>query len=414
MGVRYVNNDLNQAEHTNKQVHIAILIAGIIFASFNLRPGITSVGPLMGLIRDDVGLVNWSAAFLTSLPLLMFAVMSPVVPSLANRFSNERIMLSGLFILIIGIAMRSFSVIVLLFLGTALVGLGIAICNVLLPGVIKEHFPTKIPIMTSIYSTTMGVFAAIASGLSVPVAVGSNLGWEIALLVWAIPAILAGCIWAYLSRKTNANRDTGLQYVTESDDRIWKSPLAWKVALYMGLQSSLFYVTITWLPEILYDFGVERNTAGWLLSYTQIIGMPASLMIPILAGRMKSQAPLVFSLSASAVLGYTVLLLGSSIPVLIISTTLIGITLGGSFALALTFLAIRARNAKHAAYLSGMAQSVGYLIAACGPIFIGFLYDLTNTWTFPLLTLIGIAFLVMYFGMHAGQDRYVLEEQKRT
>lgn len=403
-------NDLNQAENKNNQVHIAILIAGIIFVSFNLRPGITSVGPLMGMIRDDIGLVNWSAAFLTSLPLLVFAAMSPVVPSLANRFSNERVMLSGLLILIIGITMRSFSAILLLFVGTAFVGLGIAICNVLLPGVIKEHFPTKVPIMTSIYSTTMGVFAAIASGLSIPVAVGFNWGWEIALLLWTIPAVFAGIIWAYLSKKSNANRDTGLQYVTKRDGRIWKSPLAWKVALYMGLQSSLFYVTITWLPEILYDFGVERSTAGWLLSYTQIIGMPASLIIPILAGRMKSQAPLVFALSTSAVLGYTGLLLGNSFPVLMISTTLIGITLGGSFALALTFLAIRARNAKHAAYLSGMAQSIGYLIAACGPIFIGFLYDLTNAWTFPLLTLIGIALLVMFFGMQAGQDRYVLEE----
>src|SRR5699024_9591100 len=345
----------------------------------------------------------------TSLPLLAFAAMSPIVPSLGNRYSNERIMLFGLLLLIAGIGIRSISVVSLLFIGTACIGLGIAICNVLLPGVIKEHFPAKVTLMTSIYSTTMGVFAAIASGLSIPIATKIGWGWPFALLIWTIPAMLAVIIWMYLSKVTNANRDTGLQYVTKSDRRIWRSPLAWQVALYMGLQSSLFYVTITWLPEMLFDFGVERSTAGWLLSYTQIIGMPASLTVPIIAGKLKSQAPLVIMLSTSVIIGYTGLLIGNSLPILVISTTLIGITLGGSFALALTFLAIRARNAKHAAYLSGMAQSIGYLIAACGPIFIGFLYDVTHAWTFPLITLIGIAVLVLIFGLKAGQDRFVLE-----
>ncbi|HLR14343.1 MAG TPA: MFS transporter [Bacillota bacterium] len=404
-----MTQQLEQEQNERSRLYIAILIIGIIFVSFNLRPGITSVGPLMGMIRDDFGLVNWSVAFLTSLPLLAFAAMSPIVPSLGNRYSNERIMLFGLLLLIAGIGIRSISVVSLLFIGTACIGLGIAICNVLLPGVIKEHFPAKVTLMTSIYSTTMGVFAAIASGLSIPIATKIGWGWPFALLIWTIPAMLAVIIWMYLSKVTNANRDTGLQYVTKSDRRIWRSPLAWQVALYMGLQSSLFYVTITWLPEMLFDFGVERSTAGWLLSYTQIIGMPASLTVPIIAGKLKSQAPLVIMLSTSVIIGYTGLLIGNSLPILVISTTLIGITLGGSFALALTFLAIRARNAKHAAYLSGMAQSIGYLIAACGPIFIGFLYDVTHAWTFPLITLIGIAVLVLIFGLKAGQDRFVLE-----
>lgn len=403
-------DQLGKSTSNKSQLYIGILITGIIVVSFNLRPGITSVGPLMGLIRDDFGLVNWSTGLLTSLPLLAFAFMSPIVPTLGNRYSNERIIIVGLLLLIVGIGLRSISAMVFLFGGTALIGLGIAICNVLLPGVIKEHFPTKVAIMTSIYSTTMGVFAAIASGVSVPVAVGFGWGWKSALLIWMIPAVLAALIWVYLSRNSKKNQGKGIRYVTKSDGRIWKSPLAWHVALFMGLQSSLFYVTISWLPEILYDFGATRSTAGWLLSYTQIIGMPASLITPILAGRLKSQAPIVMTLSISAMIGYTGLILGDSLPILIISVTFIGITLGGGFALALTFLAIRARNAKHAAYLSGMAQSIGYLVAAAGPIFIGFLYDVTSSWTYPLLTLIFIAFLVMIFGMKAGQNRFVLEE----
>lgn len=405
-----MSEGLNQKSKEKTRLYTAMLIAGIVVVSFNLRPGITSIGPLIGMIRDGVGLANWSAGLLTSLPLLAFAIMSPLTPALGNRYSNERVMLFGLLLLIAGIALRSASVVFLLFVGTIIVGLGIAICNVLLPGVIKEHFPTKTTLMTSIYSTSMGIFAAIASGVSIPLAVGLGWGWQSTLLVWTIPAILGVFVWTFLSKKTNTNRDTGMTYVTKSDGKIWRSPLAWQVAFYMGLQSSLFYVTISWLPEILHDFGLPMSTAGWLLSYTQIIGMPASFIVPVLAGRLKSQAPIVITLCTSAAVGYTGLLVGSTFPVLMISATLIGIPLGGCFALALTFIALRARTAKDAAYLSGMAQSIGYLIAACGPIFIGYLNDLTQAWTWPLITLITITLLVMFFGVRAGQDRYVFEE----
>lgn len=405
-----MQKDIEAEKKELTRFYAAMLIAGIVVVSFNLRPGITSVGPLIGMIRDDIGLVNWSAGLLTSLPLLAFAMMSPIVPSLGNRYTNERIMFGGLLLLIVGISLRSVSLVFFLFAGTILVGIGIAVCNVLLPGVIKEHFPTKVALMTSIYSTTMGVFAAIASGVSVPIAVGLDWGWKSALLIWTVPALIGVFIWAFLMKKTDRHRETGMRYVTKSDGRIWRSPLAWQIAFYMGLQSSLFYITISWLPEILFDFGMAKSTAGWLLSYTQLIGMPASFIVPVLAGRMKTQAPIVLTLGTSAVVGFMGLLFGSSFPVLLISTTLIGIPLGGSFALALTFLALRARNAKHAAYLSGMAQSIGYLIAAAGPIFIGYLYDLTNAWTYPLVTLICITVLVMIFGVRAGQDRYVLDE----
>lgn len=401
---------IGEERQEKTRLYAALLIAGIVIVSFNLRPGITSVGPLIGMIRDDVGLVNWSAGLLTSLPLLAFAMISPVVPSLGNRYTNERIMFGGLLLLIAGIGMRSISLVLFLFLGTLLVGVGIAVCNVLLPGVIKEHFPTKVALMTSIYSTTMGIFAAIASGVSVPVAVGLDWGWPSALLIWTIPAFIGVCVWGFLMKRSDRHRETGIRYVTKSDGRMWRSPLAWQIALYMGLQSSLFYITISWLPEILFDLGMAKSTAGWLLSYTQLIGMPASFIVPVLAGRMKTQAPIVLTLGTSAVIGFMGLLFGTSFPVLLISTTLIGIPLGGSFALALTFLALRARHAKHAAALSGMAQSIGYLIAAAGPIFIGYLYDVTNEWTYPLVTLICITVLVMVFGVRAGQDRFVLDE----
>lgn len=386
-----------------------LLLAGIIFVAFNLRPSITSVGPLMGIIRDDIGLSNWSVGVLTSLPLVAFAIISPIAPKLGQRFTYERTMLLGLILLVFGIGMRSISLLVFLLIGTLFVGMGIAICNVLLPGVLKEKYPAKVALMTAVYSTAMGIFAATASGLSIPLATGMNLGWQLALLIWAIPAILGAVIWFYLAKKTPKDDNAEVTYVRVAENRMYKSPLAWQVAGYMGFQSFLFYVTISWLPEILHDYGVTMATAGWMLSFSQFIGLPASFLVPMIAGRVKSQRPIVIAMGICSITGFSGLLLGSSYAVMVISTILIGSAMSGSFALGLTFLGLRARNAKQAGELSGMAQSLGYVLAAIGPMLIGYIYDITQVWTVPLITLIGIAIMVVVFGMGAGRNKFVLD-----
>lgn len=400
---------MNLQEQQTNQLHRILLIAGIVIAAINLRPAITSVGPLIGTIRDDIGLSNWSAGILTSLPLIAFAVLSPIVPKLGNRYTNNIIMLAGLIILFIGISIRSLSFVFFLFLGTLFAGLGIAICNVLLPAVIKDKFPAKVGLMTSIYSTTMGIFAATASGVSVPIASGLGFGWQIALIVWAIPAVIGIIIWLYLVKKPEPHEKKEMKFITNNDNRMWKSSLAWQVAAFMGLQSFLFYVTISWLPEILHHYGLTLTAAGWMLSFTQFVGLPASFIVPVLAGKFSTQRPIVITLGILSVLGYGGLLVGQSMIVMVISTILIGLSLSGSFALALTFLGLRARNARHASELSGMAQSLGYVLAATGPMFIGYLFDLTSAWTVPLLTMMIVTALVTLFGLGAGRNKFVLE-----
>ncbi|MYL40267.1 MFS transporter [Virgibacillus massiliensis] len=397
---------LNQQKPAFYQI---LLVTGIVVIAFNLRPSITSVGPIIGTIRDQLNLSNGSVGFLTSLPLIAFAIMSPLVPKISNRYTNERVMLIGLIVLFIGVSLRSLSVIFFLFAGTLLIGFGIAICNVLLPSVIKEKFPAKVGIMTSVYSTIMGGFAATASGLSVPIASGLNLGWQIALFVWAVPALIGIIVWGYLVKK-RANERSLYHYVQPVSNRIWKSPLAWQVAGFMGFQSFLFYVTISWLPEILHASGFTVNTAGWMLSIMQFIGVPASFIVPMLAGKFRSQQGLVLIMGLFSVTGYTALLFGESSFMLILSVVLIGVALGGTFPLALTILSLRARNGIEAAQLSGMAQSFGYILAAFGPFSIGFLYDQTHTWGIPLITLVTIAIIVILFGMGAGRDKFVFDE----
>lgn len=400
-----------ETKQKTEQLMRILIVVGIVFVSFNLRPAMTSVGPLLGMIRLDLGLEHWSVALLTSLPLLAFAFMSSIVPHISSKISNERLMVIGLIVLIIGISVRSVSLKTMLFGGTILVGIGIAVCNVLLPSVVKDKFPNKVGLMTSVYSTIMGSFAAIASGLSAPFAAGLGWGWQFALLFWVVPALLGLIVWIMIARKNNEQTEEEAHYIQSSNFDIWKSPLAWQVALFMGLQSALFYVTISWLPEILQDSGLDITTAGWMLSYTQFIGLPFGFIVPVLAGKMRTQHMIVVVLGFLSLAGFSGLLFAKSFFFIAISATLIGVTIGSTFPLALTFLAMRARNAKHASELSGMAQAIGYLIAAMGPTLMGLLYDITESWNIPIIVLLGVTVLVIIFGLGASQNEYVLDEK---
>ncbi|MEH7503887.1 MFS transporter [Neobacillus drentensis] len=398
--------ELLKSNTYSKSTYTIWLVIGIVLVAFNLRPAITSVGPLVGMIQKDVGLAHWSAGLLMSLPLIVFAIMSPIVPKLANRITNEMALIVGLTSLLIGIVIRSIPMAFFLFVGTLFIGVGIAIGNVLLPAIAKDKFPEQFGLMTSVYSTSMGLIASLASGVSVPLAEGMNLGWKSALNVWGIPAVAAILVWTFLSKFNKGNQQE-IKKVTPSSNQVWRSPLAWQIAIFMGFQSFLFYVTISWLPEILHSHGMSMETAGWLLSFSQIVGLPASFIIPMIAGRYRSQKWISFMLSMCSVIGYGGLLLGSSYPILIVSIMFIGIALGGTFPLALSYIGLRSRSAGQAADLSGMTQSTGYILAAVGPLFIGFLYDYTHMWTIPLITLILVSVVVMLFGMLSGRDQYV-------
>jgi len=389
-----------------KSIYIFLLVTGIVLVAFNLRPAITSVGPLIGMIQEDIGLAHWSAGLLMSFPLLVFAAMSPIVPKLANRLTNEGALLVGLITLLIGIGIRSIPMTFFLFTGTLFIGIGITFGNVLLPAVVKDKFPQKFGLMTSVYSTSMGLVASLASGVSVPLAKDLSLGWQGALIIWGIPAVIAILLWTYL-QKFNHGNDASVKRVVSSSTEMWHSPLAWQIAIFMGFQSFLFYVTISWLPEILQSHGISVGTAGWLLSITQLVGLPASFFVPVIAGRYRSQVWIALILGILSIFGYAGLLLGSSYPILIISIVLIGIALGGNFPLALSYIGLRSRNANRAVELSGMTQTTGYILAAIGPLLIGYLFDMTHLWTIPLIALTLISVIMLIFGMLSGRNRYV-------
>jgi len=381
-----------------------LLVLAIVLLAANLRPALTSVAPLIGQIRTDTGISNGVAGLLTGLPLLAFAVLSPIAPRLARRFDMERVLLASLLVLAVGILLRSAGVVAALFLGTAILGAAIAVGNVLLPSLVKREFPERTGLMTSTYTTALAVSAAIAAGASFPIAYEVD-GWRGSLALWALLALVAAVAWFPQIRSADpANASTG---TSRDVTGLWSSVLAWQVTLFMGLQSLGYYVVLTWLPQILQEeVGVSAAQAGWLLALAQVVVIPAMFLAPVLADRRPSQYTVVVvavTLTGAGTLG--LLVAASTATVLWI--ILLGLGQGACFSLALTFFALRAPDSEQAAALSGMAQSVGYLLAAGGPFLFGLLRDVTHAWTVPLTLLVAVTVCLLITGLGAARDAHV-------
>ena len=397
--------DEHQMLQASQRKKLILLIIGVILIGANLRAPLTSVGPLVSSIRDSLGMTNAAAGTITTVPLLAFACLSPFVPLLSRRFGTELVLLSSLIILTAGILLRSIAGIGTLFLGTILLGLSIAVCNVLLPSLIKHKFPGNLGVMTGVYSVSMNLCGAIASGISVPIASSAGLGWKGALGCWGILSLIAFVMWIPQMRGRELPvRTPGADGGKKSS--LLRSPLAWKVTMFMGLQSLIFYTVIAWLPEILQQNGLSSSRAGWMLSLMQFSLLPITFIVPIAAAKMKNQRALAGLTALFFFIGIAGVLCGSPslTPLWVI---LIGIAGGCAFSLAMLFFSLRTRHVHEAAALSGMAQSFGYLLAAFGPLVFGLLHDITHGWTVPLFMLIAVSVLIFIFGVGAGKAEQI-------
>ncbi|RHW65109.1 MFS transporter [Clostridium botulinum] len=382
-----------------------MLIIGIIFIAANLRAPLTSVGPLVKFIRDNLHISNTLAGMITTLPLFAFAIFSPVAPRLGRKFGVELVLLLSVIFLTVGIILRSLSGVAGLFIGTAIIGLAISVANVLIPSLIKRDFPEKIGVMTGVYSISMNTFGAIASGISIPIATGLGFKWSGALGIWGILSFISIILWLPQVKRNDREASKGHK-ADSSNVSLWKSSLAWQVTLFMGLQSLVFYSMVAWMPEILMQKGMSSNKAGWMLSLMQLALIPFTFIVSVLAGRRSNQRSLVISGCLFILIGILGLLYGSS-QFVFLWIIILGIGGGFAFSLSMMFFSLRTENSNEAAQLSGMAQSLGYLLAAFGPILFGFLHDATNSWKVPLQTLIGITVLLFIFGLGASRNRYV-------
>lgn len=379
-----------------------VLIVGIILISINLRTSIASVGPLIPFIREDLDISNGLAGFLTTLSLLTFAVFSLFAPSIGKRLGHGKAIFLGILLLAIGVIIRVLGGIEILFFGTALTGVGIVIANVLMIPFFKARIPEKIGLMTAILSTGMSLLAAVASGISVPLAVDLGLGWRGSLASWVILMILALVVWIPQLKPHQSGRNGELIQAKN----VWKSRLAWQVTLFMGAQSVMYFTMITWLPDMLIARGMTPVKAGIALSYMQLISLIGTFFVPNLLIRLKEQSNVILIVGIGYLFGYGALFLHNEV-ITFAALTIIGIGSGASLSIAYTLISLRSAEDLTTAKLSGMVQSAGYILAALGPLVFGISLDLFDNWNILIWFLLIMTVQFIGFGLPAGRDKKI-------
>ncbi|WP_418605667.1 MFS transporter [Georgenia sp. SUBG003] len=388
-----------------------LLLAGILLVAVNLRPAISAVGPVLPVIGEDVGLGSAALGALAAVPIVAFAVVSPVVHPLARRFGVERTVAASLVLLALGTLLRSApGPAATLWIGTALIGATVAVGNVLLPVAVKKDFPLRVPATTAWYVAVQSVFAATASGVAVPLA--DLGGWQLAVGVWVVLVALALLAWMPRLRAAGRVRTSGAPArpsgpgaAAPSTPRgsVYRHRLAWLVAAYMGLQSTVFYVTLNWMPTVEQDLGVDPATAGWHLFSFLAVGIAGSLAVPSLmrvGGDQRLAAVLVSVLTLVGTAGIWL------VPGLVwLWVPVIGLGTGSAFVVALSLVSMRAADPATASQLSAMSQAVGYAITAVGLVLAGVLRDLAGPGASVLLLMAVVAVLVLAVGLSVGRPR---------
>ncbi len=379
-----------------------LLAVSLVLIAFNLRPVFSSASALLPEIRSELGLSAFGASLLTTVPVVCLGLFSPLAPRLAQRIGAERTLLFAVFLLATGTALRGLSSVPLLFFGTALAGACIAIGNVLLPGLVKRDFPDRAALMTGFYTMALCAGAAGAAGLSLPVekAFGGALG--AALAFWALPAFAVALIWlpqALRSAKPAKGSGTRIE-------GLWRDRLAWQVTLFMGLQSALAYCVFGWLVPILRERGIDGVTAGAIVSVSVMVQAASCIVSPQIAVRNRDQRLINVALAVIAVVALLGILF-APLSTIWIWAILQGIGQGGLIALAMTAIVLRSPDSHVAAHLSGMAQFVGYLLAAIGPLLVGLTRSWSGSFSATALLFVAIGLGAAINGWGAGRLAYV-------
>ncbi|MFG0632380.1 CynX/NimT family MFS transporter [Pseudomonas sp. xss_2] len=385
-----------------------LLLLGLVLVALNLRPALSSMAPVLGQVSEGLGLSASAAGLLTTLPVLCLGLFAPLAPVLARRFGSERVILGILLTLALGIVIRSAFGAIGVFLGSLMAGASIGIIGVLLPGIVKRDFPQQAGTLTGVYTMALCLGAAMAAGATVPLSQHFAGSWAMGLGFWMIPALLAMLVWLPQARQGH-----GAHKVAYKVRGLWRDPLAWQVTLYMGLQSSLAYIVFGWLPSILIGRGLSPTEAGLVLSGSVIVQLISSLSAPWLATRGKDQRlaiVIVMLVTLAGLFGC----LYAPLSGLWGWAVLLGLGQGGTFALALTLIVLRSKDAHVAANLSSMAQGVGYTLASMGPFAVGLVHDLTGGWAAVgwIFAVLGTGAIV--FGLKAGRAQHVQVVSERV
>jgi CP family cyanate transporter-like MFS transporter len=386
-----------------------LTLVGIVVLAINLRPAVTSLGVSLSEVRDSLGFSGSTAGLLTTLPVLCFAVVGVGTTAVTRRFGVHRTVLLAVTLATAGMLVRGLTESTLVFLLASTMSLsGIAVANVALPHLVKLHFPDRIAAIAGLYSALLMTGAFLPTLVTVPVDEAAGT-WRAGLLLWAAVALVAVLPWTALARH-EVRADLSVHGRVHFS-MLLRSRLAWSLALFCGLQSAMAYTQFGWLTQIYEDAGLSRQYASLLLGLLSVIGVPMALILPWLFARIHDHRVFVVVFSACGTLGFVGLwLTPETLPALWAALMGIG---GGAFPYVLTMIGLRARTSDATAVLSGFVQSVGYLIAAVGPLTAGVLYDLTGDWDIPLIVLAVLGVPMLVAGLGFAREQYIEDEVLR-
>jgi cyanate permease len=391
----------------------ALALVGIVLFAFSLRSAVASLSPVLAFISADFAVPPAIIGLIGTAPPVCYAVFGILTPQLERRFGLERLALAAMVVVVAGLTWRGLATdSITLLLSTALIFAAVGVGNILLPPLVKKYFPDRIGLMTTIYSTTMAVATFVPPLVAVPVA--DAAGWRLSLGLWAIFAVVAMIPWiALLVRQWAAGPDVDIETASpQVFGRMWRLPLAWALMVGFTVSGTLAYTSFAWLPTLLVDTaGVTPAAAGALLSLFAAMGLPASLLVPVLVVRYNATRAL-FGVSVVAGLAGIAGLLFAPEAVPWLWVALLGIA-PLLFPLTLVLLGLRARTHEAAVALSSFVQSVGYAIVALFPFGIGVLHGATDSWTWPLLILAGVVATAIPAGVVVSRARTVEDDWER-
>ncbi|MGA9749347.1 MAG: MFS transporter [Nocardioides sp.] len=389
-------------EQQESRVQRLLVLLGIVVLAFNMRPAAVSIGPVLAELTDELSMDSTMAGVLTTLPVLCFASFGMVAPVVARRFGVHRVTLTSLALVVLGLGLRARADSVWTFLGLSLVGLaGMAAANVLLPSLVKLHFPRRIGLLTSIYTTSLAIGLTSASVLTAPISAAAG-SWRVGIAVWAATALVAALPWLLLVRH---DRTPDEAPETVSLGAVARTRLGWWMAIFFGLQSMQAYSIFGWFAQIYRDAGFSATTAGLLLGVVTAVSIPLSFWLPALTARMHNPARLIVAIVLLYPVGYLGLAFAP-----VAGAWLWAVVIGMAtavFPVALTLIGLRARTSAGTAALSGFSQGIGYLIAATGPLTVGVLHQVSGGWTVPLIALTLLSLPQLVAGIHVSRRRHI-------
>ncbi|MEU3306682.1 MFS transporter [Nocardiopsis sp. NPDC006832] len=392
---------------------LVLVAVAIALAALNLRTAITSVGPVLDEVTSGLGMSAVGAGLLTTLPVLCFALLGGLTPTLARRLGSHHLLVYALSALTLGLVARALAPEPWLFLALSVVALtGGAIGNVILPALVKQHFPHRVGLMTTVYTTGLAVGTAIAAAVTVPLEEATG-EWRVAIGVYALFGLVAVLPWLLVLRHEPATGGSGRAI---GPRRVLSTGLGWQGVVYFGTQSSIAYIMFGWFAQMLRDQGMDAQSAGVMLAYLTALGIPMSLVLPTLIVRVRDQRPFVVLFVVAYLAGFIGLWI-SPLSGTWVWTTLIGVGMG-SFVLALTIFAVRTRTAEGTAAMSASSQSLGYLLGGAGPFLFGMLHEVSGGWHAPMIMITGIVVINLAVGLLVGRPRYledvIAEREART